>query len=267
MVEQQPLIQGYVDLLLQRLRENCDGGRRALDVTQWYNWATFDIVGDLAFGEPFDGLARGQYHPWVATIFEALTSMTMITALLRFEFIGQLLPLFLIPRAFARKMQEHDQLSELKVDKRLSLPTERADLVGKMVANSRKHGAEMSHAELVANAAVLIIAGSETTAALLCGATYLVGTHPAVLAKLAREVRTSFQSEDEIDLVSTQRLKYLHAVLEESLRFFPPAVGSMPRRIMPGGDQIVDRHVPGGVRFLSSFSPISSSGFLSACLS
>lgn len=51
MREQQPLIKGYIDLLIRRLRENGDGGRRALDLAAWYNYTTFDVIGDLAFGE------------------------------------------------------------------------------------------------------------------------------------------------------------------------------------------------------------------------
>lgn len=105
----------------------------------------------------------------------------------------------------------------------------------------------MSKDELVENAAVLIIAGSETTAALLCGATYLLAKNPHALERLAQEVRNGFGSEDEIDLVSTQRLKYMQAVLDESLRYFPPAVGSMPRKIAPGGDYILDRYIPENV--------------------
>lgn len=26
-----------------------------LDISAWLNWATFDMIGDLAFGEPFAG--------------------------------------------------------------------------------------------------------------------------------------------------------------------------------------------------------------------
>lgn len=39
---QQPLIQRHSDLLLQRLRERCDKG--AVDICEWFNWCTFDIV-------------------------------------------------------------------------------------------------------------------------------------------------------------------------------------------------------------------------------
>jgi cytochrome P450 len=51
MREQQPIIKQYVDLLIQRLRENCDQGEKAVDMGAWYNFTTFDVIGDLAFGE------------------------------------------------------------------------------------------------------------------------------------------------------------------------------------------------------------------------
>jgi cytochrome P450 len=50
MREQQPLIKGYVDMLIRRLRENGEGGKK-LDIMAWYNFTTFDVIGDLAFGE------------------------------------------------------------------------------------------------------------------------------------------------------------------------------------------------------------------------
>lgn len=51
MREQQPLIRGYIDLLVRRLREHGEGGKRAVDMAAWYNFTTFDVIGDLAFGE------------------------------------------------------------------------------------------------------------------------------------------------------------------------------------------------------------------------
>lgn len=49
MREQQPIIKSYVDLLIRRLRENCAKG--PVDIMSWYNYTTFDVIGDLAFGE------------------------------------------------------------------------------------------------------------------------------------------------------------------------------------------------------------------------
>lgn len=103
----------------------------------------------------------------------------------------------------------------------------------------------------MANAGILIIAGSETTASLLCGATYLLAKNQHVLQKLQEEVRSSFNNEKEIGLISTQKLKYMQAVLDESLRYYPPVVGSLARVIVPEGDHIAGRFVPGGVSLSS----------------
>lgn len=64
--EQEKIVRGYVDLLIERLRERCvpahgdeDGAkaegrplcsasRTAIDMRLWFNYATFDIIGDLA---------------------------------------------------------------------------------------------------------------------------------------------------------------------------------------------------------------------------
>ena len=31
---------------------------------KWYNLTTFDLIGDLAFGESFNGLETAEIHGW-----------------------------------------------------------------------------------------------------------------------------------------------------------------------------------------------------------
>lgn len=50
MQTQEPLIKQYVDLLIDRLTERADAGVET-DIMTWYNLVTFDLIGDLAFGE------------------------------------------------------------------------------------------------------------------------------------------------------------------------------------------------------------------------
>jgi hypothetical protein len=50
MREQQPVIKGYIDLLVRKLRERSERGE-VVDLAAWYNYTTFDVIGDLAFGE------------------------------------------------------------------------------------------------------------------------------------------------------------------------------------------------------------------------
>lgn len=109
----------------------------------------------------------------------------------------------------------------------------------------------MSFEELTSNAFVLIVAGSETTATLLSAATYFLATNPECLVKIKDEVRSTFQSEDQIDMLSVQNLKYLSAVLEESMRCYPPVPSSSPRMIGEGGDKIIGEFIPEGVSNIS----------------
>ena len=56
LMEQEDIIQGYVDLLIKRLGQRYAGKERGPDgeycnLVNWYNYTTFDIIGDLTFGE------------------------------------------------------------------------------------------------------------------------------------------------------------------------------------------------------------------------
>jgi cytochrome P450 len=98
--------------------------------------------------------------------------------------------------------------------------------------------------EICEQAAILIVAGSETTASLLSAVTYLLLTNQPVLAKLTTIVRTAFQSEAEINSITVNNLDYLLAVLNEALRMYPPVVG-IARVTPPDGCIIAGNLVPG----------------------
>lgn len=61
--EQEPIIRLHIDNLMAGLRKQCDEFGGKADLTKWFNWTTFDIVSDLAFGEPFHCLKETTYQP------------------------------------------------------------------------------------------------------------------------------------------------------------------------------------------------------------
>lgn len=63
--------------------------------------------------------------------------------------------------------------------------------------------------------------------------------------KLAREVRSSYASYDDIDVGSTTKLEYLRAVLKEGMRLFPVAPQGTPR--LSPGVMVEGHYVPKGV--------------------
>lgn len=51
--EQEEIIGKYIDQLMNKLGEKSGmDGTVPLDMTAWYNFALFDVIGDLTFGEP-----------------------------------------------------------------------------------------------------------------------------------------------------------------------------------------------------------------------
>jgi cytochrome P450 len=63
---------------------------------------------------------------------------------------------------------------------------------------------------------------------------------------MTAEVRDAFNSDQDINITSANKLDYLLAVLNESLRLYPPAPGSIPR-IIVNSDMIAGQYVPPGV--------------------
>lgn len=100
---------------------------------------------------------------------------------------------------------------------------------------------------LSTNASVLVGAGSETTATLLGGVTYLLLSNPQVMANLKTDVRSAFNSADEITITSVNsRLPYMIACLNEAMRMYPPVTSGMVRVIAKGGAVVAGNVLPGG---------------------
>lgn len=98
--------------------------------------------------------------------------------------------------------------------------------------------------------ALFMLAGTETTATLLSGLTFILLKHPERLRRLTDEVRSSFPSEGGMDMSSLSRLEYLGACIEEGLRLYPPVTVGLPRTVPSGGATVCGHWVPGGVSFI-----------------
>lgn len=78
------------------------------------------------------------------------------------------------------------------------------------------------------------------------GIFYYLIRNPRCHRLLEAEARSQFHGSHEITILSTQRLPYLKAVIEEGMRMHPPAPGTFPRTTPPGGAMICGKFVPGG---------------------
>jgi hypothetical protein len=81
---------------------------------------TFDVIGDLAFGESFGCLDGGDYHWWIPMIFDAVKAGAIQQATRRFATPGSSTQQYLmgwIPKHLSEKRRDHLAYSREKVMK------------------------------------------------------------------------------------------------------------------------------------------------------
>ncbi|KAI0379847.1 cytochrome P450 [Hypomontagnella monticulosa] len=241
--EQEAVIQEYVNVLMQRLHEVSQGGSMPVDIASWYNFMTFDLIGFLTFGESFHCLTSSRIHKWIEIFFSLAKNMAFSQAIARFPRVVQTpLKMWAIPMSIKSDLKTLNQLNEEKIKYRLETESTIPDFMDKLI-DSYKSG-KMTFEQLIGNAGVLIGAGSETTATLLAGLTYLLLKNPRVLQRLTKEIRGTFQQADEITITRVSQCKYLFACIEEGLRFYPPSPQPHHRIVPPGGAVVNGEYLP-----------------------
>jgi cytochrome P450 len=124
------------------------------------------------------------------------------------------------------------------------------DTLGVMMqARSRESGAAMPDAQMVREVLNLVVAGHETTASLLNWLWYLLATHPAVHARLAREYDAlPWDGPPPID--AFPKYTYTRQVIDEALRLYPP-LWLMSRKALKN-DLLGQYFVPAGTEIYIS---------------
>ncbi|KAI0599184.1 isotrichodermin C-15 hydroxylase [Biscogniauxia sp. FL1348] len=242
--QQEEYLQQYTTAFIVRLRglsstpPHDDGG---VDVVHWLSLLTTDIIGELAFGENFGGLQNGAVHPWLQSLFTPIKAISLVSELRRtFPWVALLLGHFLRWRLQGARKGLMDFSTEA-VQRRAGMGTERPDLMSYILPY---RGTDISDDEIRESAASLIVAGSETTATLLAGSLYLLGRNPHVLAKMASELRSTFRAPAELRLLPLQQCEYLHAVIQESFRLYPPAPDGLFRQTTSRGAIVAGEAIP-----------------------
>jgi hypothetical protein len=118
-----------------------EGNGGCIDIKTWLNFLTFDILGDLMFGESFGCLKDSQLHPWIILIFNSMKAIAMKGEANQYPKVNAILHK-LIPRSLLQKGVDHFNLGAQRVDRRLELGEERPDFISAILKNglSEKSG-------------------------------------------------------------------------------------------------------------------------------
>ncbi|KAJ4397171.1 hypothetical protein N0V93_001395 [Gnomoniopsis smithogilvyi] len=204
-----------------------------LDVSKWFNYYSFDIMGDLAFGNSFNMLKDGKDSYFLSTTHTNMVLIGIFSATIgRWEY-----------QRFQRFVRG---LVRTRIENEPHVPDVFHWILSDYNTNHKPTWQDKEN--LVGDASLIVVAGSDTTAATLTCLFYHFALHPEVYKKLQKEVDDFFANEatsDDWESSSLGKLQYLQAVIDESLRLFPPVASGLQRQTPPQGVQIGDRWIPG----------------------
>ncbi|POS83321.1 hypothetical protein EPUL_005437 [Erysiphe pulchra] len=241
---QEPLMTDFINLLISQLHVRAISSSNVVDMMQWYTFTTFDILGEMAFGKPFNCLKSGSSDIWIDNTYRMMRNVTHWHALQKFPWPLNKILYSITPKNERIAMKERTIISDHIVHQRIEQESsqEKQDFMSQMLKYKDENG--MTIPEIETNSRILIIAGSETTATLLSGLTYLLLTNREHLEKLTKLIRTTFASSKDITALVLYQLEYLSAIINESLRLYPPVPGPLLRMAKKGGSVICGETIP-----------------------
>jgi benzoate 4-monooxygenase len=234
-----------------------------------FNYLAFDVIGDLAFGTPFGMLAKGKDFAEVTSPTGVTSYAPAIEVLNRrgevsgtigcFPYIKPYAKYFPDP-FFSQGMKAIQDLAGIaiaRVNARLDKPSDRVDLLARLMEGRDENGQKLGKEELTAEALTQLIAGSDTTSNTSCALLYHCLTKPTVIKKLQDELDAALPDIDAVPTFASVRdLPYLDAVIKETMRIPSTSSLGLPRMIPPGpGVTLLGHHfAPGTVLSVPAYT-------------
>ena len=235
--KQEQLIRVYIDLLVQRLRET-DG--LPTNAVRWFNLTTFDLIGDLTFGQSLQGLENNASNLWLDNLNKQMQFIPIIILTKMSTTVSLMIRLILGPTIKAVHAKQSANIKRM-VHERLT-KDDRGDFMDYMIG-------KLPEKELIGNADIFMIAGSHTSSVLLSGLAYWLCVTPDAYKKVTTEIREAFSDGNQITFEACTKLPYLQAVINEGLRIFPPVPIALNRQTV-APTMICGQMIPAGVSLI-----------------
>lgn len=176
---------------------------------------TFSVLAKTLLGDP-----KGVDHKKLGQAASAAVSASGTLRLDDFLPRPKWFPRILSPKGYMALRRMRKAAEKLLIERRGQSNVD--DLVGLLShAVDPKTGRNLTITEQRDNLIGFFIVGHETSALSLTWALYLIGSNPDVQTKILHEIKEVIGG-DPITYEHLSQLKYLTAVLNESLRLFPP---------------------------------------------
>ncbi|QIW96912.1 hypothetical protein AMS68_002430 [Peltaster fructicola] len=231
----------YVDLLIQRLRSRVG---TSVSLKDYILRSSFDIAGELEFGESFGCLEKDTSNYWLDIMLVPVKRLVLLSSFLKIAPALAYIAPYCIPKTIREQSLARIKFTSLKVDKRFAAGDnpERPDFMSYVCRHNDEKG--MSRDEIIATFDILVSAASETTSTAMISVFHHLLQSPDKMEKLVREIRGAFKDESEINVAGLAALPYLFGVIMEGMRLGPSAPTLLPRLVPEGGAVVCGHLLP-----------------------
>lgn len=196
-----------------------------LNLPQGKSVALFPIMNQLAFNV----VAKSLFH--ISATEEKMNRLKVIISDVQDFLIKEIrLPYKAFWFKITGQIKKHQKLAletdaiiKEIVEERIQSGTKQNDLLDMLLETRYEDTGEgMSIRQLMDEIKILFIAGHETSANAMTFTLHLLGNHPEIQQKVFEElIEVQSQTDDVIEQL--QKMSYTNAVINESMRLFPPA--------------------------------------------
>ncbi|KAK8088284.1 hypothetical protein PG997_003245 [Apiospora hydei] len=239
-----------IDLLAQKIGE-LGKDQQPLELTRLLNFTTFDIMAELCFGSPLGLLEKNEFSPWVASVFQGVKMLPIVSMICYYPLLNALFTHF-EPKSVTEQRVTHCKHSADRVDQRLREGSNQPDVWTLVSEDTEKSDTKLSLKEMHSNAELFMLAGSETTgtilksmlishkATLLSGVMYLLLKDAAAMLRLSQELPDRRGNH----VFRPFYLALPQCLSEGSATSIPTSADRLPRVVPEGGKSILGRWVP-----------------------
>ncbi|KAF9892976.1 hypothetical protein FE257_000568 [Aspergillus nanangensis] len=191
----------------------------AIPVVADFTRLTLDILGVCTMGSRFHAIEHEQKHPCI----DALDSLLqLVTARVFRPFLVNSLSLG-DSNKFWKDIKQLRHYAQQQLDARRQHPQDKQDVLnGLVLGRDPQTGRGLSDESIVDNMLTFLIAGHETTAAMLSFLFYYLLKHPETYRKAREEVDRTV-GRRKLTVADLAELPYITAAMRETLRLSPPS--------------------------------------------
>ncbi|TFK79033.1 high nitrogen upregulated cytochrome P450 monooxygenase 2 [Polyporus arcularius HHB13444] len=228
--EYEPLLAERAQLLVQRLGDQSGSA----DLGLWLKYFGYDFMCDMAFGGGSELLRNGDKNNVWAIIEEGMVVCTVLHTL---PWLG--IYLGKIP-SVVKPMLLLQENGRQMAKKRLERGSKTRDLYHYLCNEDLSDRSPPAIAELADDGILTVVAGSDTASMTMTNVFYCLLTHPEAYAKLQAEIDKFYPAGEPASETKHHRdMHYLHAVINEALRLYPPVPLGSQRRVPHSGAPVV----------------------------